>query len=226
MITSRQDILLKLASDIHAYSPIVIQGESGVGKSFFLHALCEQLIKNQAIKNYKVLYAWEIQNDIIDALSNSSINTWRQRFQASDVIAIDEFQYTRDKLVMSELLYQELRSTNKPIILTTTVPIISNIFENQDLVSLCREGIPIILEAPTQDELIWILKMKLQACSICITVEAWEWLKTQNIAALGSVNSMIKILKCNCEEGTAIDLDLCQKLMKPILAYHMGKALS
>ena len=46
MLASRKNLLKKLTFDNNRYSPIVIYGKSGVGKSFFVRELCNRLHEN------------------------------------------------------------------------------------------------------------------------------------------------------------------------------------
>lgn len=71
MLASRKNLLKKLTFDNNRYSPIVIYGKSGVGKSFFVRELCNRLHENGTAKECKAYYAWEFIDSMIEALAKT-----------------------------------------------------------------------------------------------------------------------------------------------------------
>ena len=106
MLTSRIELFEKLASDINKYSPIVIQGEAGVGKSFFIEQLCRKLAEKGIIQEYTIRKSWDVLDDLICALSYHSMPEWKHDLLSSDIIVIDDFQYLDRKIVIAEELYK------------------------------------------------------------------------------------------------------------------------
>ena len=117
MLTSRIELFEKLVSDINKYSPIVIQGEAGVGKSFFIEQVCRKLVEKGVIQDYTIRKSWDVLDNLICALCYRSMPEWKHDLLSSDIIVIDDFQYLDRKSVIVEELYKIFSSTNVPIIL-------------------------------------------------------------------------------------------------------------
>ena len=76
MIKSRKEILTKLSARIYDFSPVVIIGNSGAGKTYFAKKLCDILRDNGLVRNYNIKPAWEFTQSMIEALTNHETNTW------------------------------------------------------------------------------------------------------------------------------------------------------
>ena len=72
MLSKRTELINKLATSIQAYSPIIVEGDDGAGKSCFLRALCERLDELGVISDYTIRHAWDVENALLDSLCNGS----------------------------------------------------------------------------------------------------------------------------------------------------------
>ena len=217
MLSTRKELLKKLVSDIHHYSPIVIQGESGVGKSFFVQELCHKLQGNGTVQDCKVCYAWNFIDSMIEALCKKRMDDWKKEYLTSDMIVIDDFQYIQGKVSTAEELYQIFSSVKTPIIITTSLPICAEYFPNNDLVQLLNGGTYIQLNSPSHEDIEEFLRQQIKEYNLHLSPKAYIWLTEQKINTFTMAKGIIKTLQlyCNCSDN--ITLTDCQQLIKHLL---------
>ena len=102
MLQSRKNLLEKLSRDITTYSPIILQGEAGVGKTFFIKELCKKLVKNGTIKKYTIHKSWETMNSMIEAMRNKEYRSWCNKWLDEEIIVIDDFQFLVGKSLFKQ----------------------------------------------------------------------------------------------------------------------------
>ena len=108
-----------------AYNPLMIYGNSGLGKTHLLHA-----IGNFVQENYpgrKVLYVSTgmFLNDFIRAIQTRTQLALHERYRENDVLLIDDIQFmeTRGETFHEEIFhtYNALHGEGKQIVLTSIV---------------------------------------------------------------------------------------------------------
>ena len=218
MLTSRIELFDKLVSDINKYSPIVIQGEAGVGKSFFIEQLCRKLVEKGIIQDYTIRKSWDVLDDLICALCYRSMPEWKHDLLSSDIIVIDDFQYLDRKIVIAEELYKIFSSTNAPIIVATSIPINTENIHSKELVEFLNEGTYIKFETPLSDEISEYLKQQVKKSNLHLSPQAYLWLTEQKIYDLTTIKGIIKTLQLYCEnEDEYITLVNCKRLVHTLL---------
>ena len=218
MLTSRIELFDKLVSDINKYSPIVIHGEAGVGKSFFIDQLCRKLAEKGTIQEYNIRKSWDVLDDLICALCYRSMPEWKHDLLSSDIIVIDDFQYLDRKSVIVEELYKIFSSTNVPIIVSTSIPINTENIHSKELVKFLNEGTYIKFESPLIDEISEYLKQQVKKSNLHLSPQAYLWLTEQKICDLATIKGIIKTLQLYCEnEDEYITLANCKKLVRALL---------
>ena len=218
MLTSRIELFENLVSDIKKYSPIVIQGEAGVGKSFFIEQLCRKLLEKGTIQDYTIRKSWDVLDDLICALCYRSMPEWKHDLLSSDIIVIDDFQYLDRKSVIVEELYKIFSSTNVPIIVATSIPINTENIHSKELVEFLNEGTYIKFESPLSDEISEYLKQQVKKSNLHLSPQAYLWLTEQKICDLATIKGIIKTLQLYCEnEDEYITLANCKKSIHSLL---------
>ena len=216
MLSSRKDLLEKLVSNIDRYSPIVVKGESGIGKSHFVRELCHRLQENGTVKEYKACYAWEFIDSMIEALCKQRMAAWKSEFLTADMIVIDDLQYAQGKEATTAVLYQIFSSFNKPIVVASSLPICLENFPNTDLVQFLNEGTSIELNSPTPEDIAEFLSYQIKENNLHLSPQAYAWLTQQKINSLTTAKGIIKTLQLY-QENEYITLANCQRLVRAVL---------
>ena len=107
------------------YNPLLLHGASGVGKTHIVHALGNALRAAWPTKSVACLSAATFAEDFVGALQDGSVERWRARFRAADVLILDDVQHLGDKeRTQEELfhLFNQLFDRGGQIVLTADCP--------------------------------------------------------------------------------------------------------
>ena len=106
------------------YNPLVIHGGSGVGKTHLLHAIGNELVAaSGGAMTVACVRASEFVDELIAALQDSAIETWRGRYRRVDALLIDEIeQFAGTERTQEEFfhLFNSLVEAGKQIVLTAS----------------------------------------------------------------------------------------------------------
>ena len=212
MIKNRIELVDKLSENIAQYSPVVIQGDDGVGKSFFLEMLCEKLIANNTIKNYLIQSSWEYQKNLIKAIEDYKTHKFIDSYLSFDLIAIDDIQCLAERVTTTqEELLHIFKTFKKPIIITTNCAIEDCSFRD-DFVQFLSEGTSITLNRPSKQDVLDMLIRHIGDAGIILTVEAIEWLKTQSVDTISKSKGIFKKIKLYSDKKN-IDLNEIKEIL-------------
>ena len=104
------------------YNPLVIHGAPGVGKTHLLHAIGNEMVAaSGGAMTVACVRAADFVNELIAALQDSAIETWRARYRRVDALFIDEVeQFAGTERTQDEFfhLFNALTEAGKQIVLT------------------------------------------------------------------------------------------------------------
>ena len=105
-----------------AYNPLLIYGESGLGKTHLLHAIGHYV--RSLYTNAKVRYvsSEEFTNEFINAVRDDRQDRFKRRYRDVDVLLIDDIQFLQGKTQTQEEFFHTfntLHNANKQIVLTS-----------------------------------------------------------------------------------------------------------
>ena len=80
-----------------AYNPLFIHGDSGLGKTHLLRAICHYV--NHHYPSYKVRYVTSetFLNEFVQAIRNSTQPDFKQVYRSNDVLLVDDIQFMEGK---------------------------------------------------------------------------------------------------------------------------------
>lgn len=107
------------------YSPLLIYGVSGLGKTHLAHAIGNSYLKKK--KDKKILYipSTEFTNELVKSFSDKTTIEFKDKFRDLDMLIIDDIQFFEkvfgrgDDMIQKEFFdaFNALHLENKPIIL-------------------------------------------------------------------------------------------------------------
>ncbi len=105
-----------------ANNPLVIHSTPGLGKTHLLHAIGNQILKEN--KNAKVLYmsGEEFVNEFIDSLSNKTEDSFRKKYRSLDCFLMDDIQFVAGKNASVDAFFytfNSLADSKKQIVLSS-----------------------------------------------------------------------------------------------------------
>ncbi len=108
-----------------AFNPLFIYGESGLGKTHLMHAIANEIARNNPDK--KVLYTTceNFLNDFVASIAQKTNAKFRLHYRNVDILMIDDIQFIKSRTQLQEEFFNtfnELKAQNKQIVLTSDRP--------------------------------------------------------------------------------------------------------
>ncbi len=107
-----------------AYNPLFIYGSVGLGKTHLLHAIGNEIVKNNRDARVRYLSAESFTVDLIESLKKEDMPAFRQRYRPLDVLLVDDIQFIAGKeRTQEEFFYtfNALYESHKQVILTSDI---------------------------------------------------------------------------------------------------------
>ena len=107
------------------YNPLFIYGESGLGKTHLLYAICNEI--SNKFKDKKIIYVKgeEFTNELIEAIGKESTKQFHDKYRCADILLVDDIQFIGGKESTQEEFFHtfnELYQAGKQIVLTSDRP--------------------------------------------------------------------------------------------------------
>ena len=80
-----------------AYNPLLIYGGSGLGKTHMMHAIGNAILNKKPSANIIYLHSEKFVQDMVRALQQNAINTFKEFYRSVDTLLIDDIQFFAGK---------------------------------------------------------------------------------------------------------------------------------
>jgi chromosomal replication initiator protein len=196
-----------------AYNPLMIYGNSGLGKTHLLHA-----IGNYVQENYpgrKVLYVSTetFLNDFIRAIQTRTQLALHERYRENDVLLIDDIQFmeTRGETFHEEIFhtYNALHGEGKQIVLTSDRSPRDLAGLQERFRSRLLQGLVTEIDQPDLETRIAILRSKSEREGIALPNDVAEWIAHRvrdNIRELEGSITMLRAFANLRQEPISLEL--------------------
>jgi len=108
-----------------AYNPLMIYGDSGLGKTHLLHALGHYVRNYYDRVRVRYVSTEELTNDFINSVAENKTAHFRRRYRDVDVLLIDDIQFLENKIQTQEEFFHTfntLHNAQKQIVMTSDRP--------------------------------------------------------------------------------------------------------
>ena len=205
-----------------AYNPLVIHGESGLGKTHLLHAIGHYVLNLYPSSRVRYVNSEEFTNDVINAIRENRTAALKRKYREIDVLLVDDIQFLEGKeSTQTEFFhtFNALHNENKQIVMTSDRPP-KNLTTLEDrLRNRFEWGLTTDVPTPALETRIAILRKKAANEKLTAPADVLEFIarKVQtNIRELEG--ALIRATAFANLNGTTVDLQLAQIVLKDLIA--------
>ena len=204
-----------------SYNPLMIYGDSGLGKTHLLHAITDYVHKFSAGKTVRYVSSEEFTNEFINAIRDDKAAAFQKKYRDVDVLLIDDIQFLEGKIQTQEEFFHTfnaLHNANKQIVITSDRPP-KRIEQLEDrLRNRFEWGLLTDVQAPDLETRIAILRKKAAAERLSVPPEVLEFIASRihtNIRELeGALIRVSAFAMINRQE---VDLTLAEIVLRDLI---------
>ncbi|MGO4957826.1 chromosomal replication initiator protein DnaA [Luteococcus sp. Sow4_B9] len=204
-----------------SYNPLMIYGESGLGKTHLLHAIGHYVRHYYDRVRVKYVSTEELTNDFINAISDNRTAQFRRTYRDVDVLLIDDIQFLESKIQTQEEFFHTfntLHNAQKQIVMTSDRP--PKLLEALEprLRSRFEWGLITDIQPPDLETRIAILKRMAATQNLTAGPDVLEFIASKiqtNIRELEG--ALIRVTAFASLQRQEVDLDLAQIVLKDLI---------
>ena len=213
------------------YNPLFIYGNSGLGKTHLLNAICHEIERNFPEMTIMYVRAEQFANEFYQALQNKTIDDFHSKYRDNiDVLLIDDIQFIIGKESTQEEFFHTfnaLHGAKKQIVISSDKPPKDMEILEDRLRSRFEWGLIVDISSPDYETRMAILRKKEELDGYKIDNEVIEYIARNvksNIRELeGSLN---KIMAYANLEKSEINLALAEKVLKDIISPNEKRVIT
>jgi len=204
-----------------AFNPLLIYGESGLGKTHLAQAIGLETKEKFADKTVLYVNANKFQTQFVDSVRNNNKNDFLHFYQMIDVLIIDDVHEFSGKEKTQDIffhIFNHLHQSGKQLILTSDKPPVELQGMEQRLLSRFKWGLSADLQSPDFETRIAILQKKIYNDGIEMPNEVLEYIAsniTTNVRELEG--ALISLLAQSTLNKRAITLDLTKEIIDKLI---------
>jgi len=205
----------------HAYNPLFIYGDTGLGKTHLMHAIGHAIQRNNPHAKVAYLSTEKFTNEFIQALTENALPKFRQRYRSVDVLLLDDVQFLSNKERIQEEFFHtfnDLFESSKQIVLSSDRRASEIAKLEARLVSRFEWGLPADIQAPDFETRVAILRTKAANLKFDLPAPVATFIAqniSKNIRRLEG--ALIKVASYCTLTGKPIDLATTEMLLQDVL---------
>lgn len=207
-----------------SYSPLFIYGGVGLGKTHLVHAIGNEVFRQNPRAVVRYVHSEDFGSDVVRAYQQKSFDALKRYYRSLDLLIIDDIQFFRTKERTKEEFFHAfnaLTEAKKQIVITCdTYPKDIQGLEDR-LISRFDWGLTVQIEAPELEMRVAILQKKADALRAALNDDV-AFLIAKNLRSNvreleGALNKVVAYARFHKRD---ISLDLAREALKDLLNAH------
>ena len=202
----------------NTYNPLFVYGNSGLGKTHLLHAVCFEARDKFQSMVIQFLSCEDFVNRFIRAIEEGNLIGFQSQFRSVDTLIIDDIQFLREREQSQEEFFHTfntLYNNGKQIILSADSPPGKIPSLEARLISRFNWGLVARIDPPSYETRIAIIKKKAHLRGLSISDEIAEYIARKVQANIRELEgALTTIYAVATTTGSEIDLELAQTALE------------
>ncbi len=220
-----------------AYNPLFIHGNSGLGKTHLLNAICNEIKRNNPSANIVYTSGEAFTNELVHYLALARTNTtpnnmveFHNKYRSADILLVDDVQFIAGKEATQEEFFHTfnaLSNAGNQIVLTSDMPPKEIATLDDRLRNRFEWGLIADIQPPDLETRMAIIKRKAENLNLMLTNEVVQYIAQKlkdNIRQLeGAVNKMNAYVTM---QGMPTSIGTAQAAIKDILVDNQPQPIT
>ena len=205
-----------------SFNPLVIYGETGLGKTHLIQAIGHEAIKNKKANRVVYISSEKFTVEFVDAIQQDRLKEFSGFYRSMDILIVDDIQFFSGKEKTQDNFFHTfnvLHQLGKQIILSSDRPPKDLKGLDERLVSRFQWGLIADIQPPDLETRVAILNKKCKDDKIDFPQEVVEYIAanvTTNIRELEG--SFISMLAKSSLENKEINIELAKEVLSSIVS--------
>jgi chromosomal replication initiator protein len=199
------------------FNPLLLYGQSGVGKTHLVHAIGSRIKENQPDKRVLYVSAYLFQVQYTDAVRNNTVNDFINFYQSIDALIIDDIQEFAGKTATQNTffhIFNHLHQCGKQLILSCDkAPIMLQGLEDR-LLTRFKWGLTAELEKPDLELRKLILRNKVRQEGVKLPDAIIDYISehvTDSVRDLEGI--IVSLMAHSVINNKEIDMELTERVV-------------
>ncbi len=213
-----------------SYNPLVIYGESGLGKTHLLHAIGHYTQDLFSGTRVRYVSSEEFTNEFINSIRDDASLQFQRRYRDVDVLLVDDIQFLSGKVQTQEEFFHTfntLHNANKQIVITSDIaPNKLKDFEDR-MRTRFGWGLTTDIQPPDLETRIAILRRKTNQEGITVPANVLEYIASKisrNIRELEG--ALIRVTAFASLSKRPVDLTLTEEVLRNVIPNEAGPEIT
>ncbi len=203
------------------YNPLVIYGQSGVGKTHLMLAIRNEIKKKYPEKRIEYIRCEAFINEFISAVHNGRAEEFRNNYRNLDVILIDDIQFIAGKEQTQEEFFNtfnSLHQSNKQIVVTMDRPPKEIKTLDDRIKSRLESGLFCDITPPEYETRVGIIKKKAESLKITIEESLVHYIAEHIKVNTRQLEGVVKKIQAHIQMNIAPTLSIVQGIVKDVVS--------
>ncbi len=204
-----------------SYNPLLVYGESGLGKTHLLHAIGHYAVNLFNHLSVRYVSSEEFTNDFINSIRDDRATEFHRRYRDVDLLLVDDIQFLEGKIQTQEEFFHTfntLHNADKQIVITGDRPPKELSTLTERLRNRFAWGLITDVQPPDLETRIAILRKKAVQEGLSAPPEVLEYIATKvqrNIRELEG--ALIRVTAYASLNRTAVDQQMTELVLRDLM---------
>lgn len=211
-----------------AYNPLLIYGDSGLGKTHLLYAIGHEVKSRDRGLNIVYIKGDEFTNELISAIQNASQRAFREKYRTADLLLVDDVQFIAGKIQTEEEFFHTFNTlfeSGKQIVLTSDRPPREMLRLEDRLKTRFEWGLLADIQPPDYETRVAIVKNKAEQLGLVFPSGIAEYIAENIKSNVRQIEGTVKkihayrelMFKNGTDTNPSIDIELVAEITRDII---------